>query len=80
VRYTPEHNSFEEWVYNEPDIDAAKVVWARELSVTENESLLKYFKDRRVWLLEADAHPSQLSQYRLSVNVNSDLMENVGQK
>jgi hypothetical protein len=63
VRYKPDHNPFEEWVYNSPDIDASKVVWARELAPGENDQLLKYFEDRRVWLLEADEEPVRLSVY-----------------
>lgn len=63
VRYKPSHIPFEEWVYNGADVDAAKVVWARELKPSETERLLRYFRDRRVWLLEADEKPARLSDY-----------------
>jgi hypothetical protein len=63
VRYKPDHGAFEEWVYNERDVDAAKVVWARELAPSENDQLLKYFGDRRVWLLEGDEKPPRLTEY-----------------
>ena len=52
VHYWPDHNPHEEWVYNEADIDRAKVVWAREMDPTSNEALICYFEDRQVILLE----------------------------
>jgi hypothetical protein len=61
VRYGPRH-TFEEWVHNAAGIDAARVVWARDLGAEENERLRRYYPDRTVWLLEPDARPPRLSQ------------------
>jgi hypothetical protein len=62
VRYGPQH-TFEEWVYNSADIDAQRVVWARDLGAGENQALQQYYPDRTSWLLEADAQPVKLSPY-----------------
>ncbi len=64
VRYWPQHIFQEEWVYNEADIDRARVVWARDLGEPEKEKLRHYYPDRSVWLLEADARPPELDEYQ----------------
>ena len=48
VRYGARHVPDDEWVYNEADIDQARVVWAREMDDVKNRELLQYFADRRV--------------------------------
>lgn len=63
VRYSTEHDSEQEWVHNEADIDEAKVVWAREMDAAKNLELVKYFEDRLVWLLEADTETPRLVPY-----------------
>ncbi len=64
VRYGPNHDSvFNEWVYNDAGIDQSKVVWAREMSPAEDRELIHYFKDRQVWLVEADEKPARVSPY-----------------
>jgi hypothetical protein len=63
VRYLPGHASANEWVYNNADIDKSKVVWARDMGPDGNAELIRYFQDRRVWLVEPDKAPPKLSPY-----------------
>ena len=63
VRYSPSHSLFEEWVYNRANIDAAKVVWARDSAERGDAELLRYFADRRIWLLEPDGTFPKLTPY-----------------
>jgi hypothetical protein len=62
VRYGPAHDPLLEWVFNGADIDSQKVIWARDMG-SQNDELLEYYKNRRVWMLEADEVPPKLSQY-----------------
>ena len=63
VRYGPNHDPLLDWVYNGADIDRQKVVWARDMGAEKNEELLRYYSDRRVWLLDADEVPQKLVPY-----------------
>jgi hypothetical protein len=55
VKYGPEHNPHREWVYNEADLPNAKVILAQDMGAEQNKELTDYFKDRKVWVLDADA-------------------------
>jgi hypothetical protein len=59
VTYRPEHVFTYEWVYNEAEIDRAKVVWARDLGAEANRRLMDYFGDRQAWTVDADQHPAR---------------------
>ncbi len=63
VRYSSHHNPFNEWVYNSADIDDAKVIWAREMGDANNLELIRYYKDRKVWLVQPDSQSIFVSPY-----------------
>lgn len=74
VHYSRSHSPDEEWVYNKADIDGSKVVWAREMDPKSDAQLINYFKDREVWLFNADTVPQRVVPYAES---NSCLPESV---
>ena len=64
VHYNSSHEVFyDEWVYNRANLNTAKVVWAHDMGAEENEELIRYFKNRRTWLVKADADPPELVPY-----------------
>jgi hypothetical protein len=63
VRYAPDHDVFEEWVYNSADIIDSKVIWAREMDPESDRELVRFFKDRKAWLVEPDLSPPKVSPY-----------------
>jgi len=63
VKYSPDHNPHREWVYNEADIVHAKVILARDMGPEKNRELLEYFRDRKVWVLRADAAKPESQPY-----------------
>ena len=68
VRYSAEHHSHQEWVYNRADIDHADVVWAREIPGVDLRPLLEYFRGREVWVVEPDAEPVTLVPFGVGIH------------
>jgi len=63
VHYRPDHVPVTEWVFNAADIDHSKIVWARDMGPEQNSELVRYFKQRKVWVVEPDDLPPRLSGY-----------------
>jgi hypothetical protein len=57
------HTGSEDWIYNKPDIDHAKIVWARDMGTEENEDLVHYFSYRKVWLVDQNDGLMRLTAY-----------------
>ena len=68
VQYASKHDYINEWVYNAADIDKSKVVWARGMDEQSNAEVIRYFKDRTVWLVEPDYSPPRVSPYHLHLS------------
>jgi len=54
----------QDWVYNEPDLDHAKIVWARDMGPEKNQELLLYFHNRQIWFVDQDDGIMRLTAYQ----------------
>jgi hypothetical protein len=61
--YGKEHSHGQEWVRNEAAVNSSRVVWAVMPERGRLPALLAYFKDRTVWVVEADARPVRLRRF-----------------
>jgi hypothetical protein len=61
VRYAPGHSVHEEWVYNEADLAAARLVWARSMGAANDRDLPEHFPGRRIWILDVGNDGARLN-------------------
>ncbi len=66
MRYGPHFDPTLDWVYNRADIDAAKVIWARDMGKRDNQELLDYFNDRQAWQVNVNVYPAVIERYGAS--------------
>ena len=71
VCYAPTHVPAFEWVFNEADIDHAKIVWARDMGREQNLDLVRYFSQRKAWMVEPDKEPAKLSPAAQDCNLQN---------
>jgi hypothetical protein len=77
VAYAP-HHILNDWVYNSADIDHSKVIWARQMDAASDRKLLDYYKNRKAWLVNPDAHPPTVVPYRIGdLPGSSDMIRSV---
>jgi hypothetical protein len=65
VHYNSRDIPAQDWIYNRADIDASKIVWARDMGREGNEELLRYYPTRQVWYVDrgASAVPTPYATY-----------------
>jgi hypothetical protein len=60
VHYSPQHPRAEEWIYNDADIPNSQVIWAHDMSPSDNRDLIHHYPGRELWQFEADVKPQRL--------------------
>jgi len=56
VSYGPKHEIYQELVYNQADIDHARIIWARSLSPEQDQALVEHYGGRRAWMLTENGY------------------------
>ena len=52
-----------QWIYNDADIDASRIVWARDMGEERNGELEKYFIGRKVWMVDPNVEPASIAAH-----------------
>jgi len=69
VRYAPDHDPLDEWVYNSADIDGSKIIWARAMDPASDADLIRHYGQRRAWLIQPDSPSEEVAPYPLAQQV-----------
>jgi hypothetical protein len=57
VQYDRLQYATTEWVYNDADIDRARIVWVQDMGPAMNEEVLRYYPNRKAWIVNVDDTP-----------------------
>jgi hypothetical protein len=71
VRYSPDHDPIDEWVHNAADIDASRIIWARAMDPASDLELIRYYNQRKAWLVQPDSPSEQIVPYPLPQQVTA---------
>lgn len=52
------------WVFNSPNIDGQRLVWAQDMGARKNQELIDYYSGRTVWIVEPDAKPPKATIWK----------------
>jgi hypothetical protein len=63
VRTKTDELNLLQWIYNDADIDASRIVWARDLGVDRNAELVRYYPGRQVWMVDPNVEPATCVKY-----------------
>ena len=63
VRYTRDHDGWQEWVFNGADPQSERLVWARSLDPETDRRLIEAYPGRQVWLVKPDFAGDLLGSY-----------------
>ena len=69
VRYAADHDPLDEWVYNSADIDSSKIIWARGMDPAADADLIRYYGQRKAWLVLPDSASDRVVPYPLAPQV-----------
>ncbi|HXS77631.1 MAG TPA: hypothetical protein VN753_15730 [Terracidiphilus sp.] len=69
VRYSPEHDPLDEWVYNAADIDGSRIIWARAMDPASDLELIRHYGQRKAWLIQPDSSSEEIAPYPLPQQV-----------
>ena len=58
VKPKTEATNLFQWIYNDADIDASRIVWARDLGPERNAQLAAYFSGRQIWIVNPNVEPA----------------------
>jgi hypothetical protein len=58
VKSKTDPNNLFQWIYNDADIDSARIVWARDLGEERDAQLAAYFHDRDAWMVDPNVEPA----------------------
>ena len=69
-----EKNLFQ-WIYNDADIDASRIIWARDLGEARNAQLADFYHgSRTTWLVDPNVEPAQIIRYKPNTLATDDFV------